>query len=448
MITSMLGFTYLRRSKTSMPDMPAMRMSSTATSMRCFCARLIAVGPSSAISISYSSLKITRSDCRGPSSSSTINNVPRRLRNVVLSPSTGLLLAINGSVVKAMSGNQPFCSIQAETLNGATLLHFFLPSRTNQPHTQHFQCLPRRDFLECPALIRIKFALNHRSKLSGQTDENRPHRFFFCSAVRPGNARDGNGKIRAELQPRAFGHFARHRFAHRTVSRQRFGANAEKFLLRFVVVTPPPAGKNRRRARHIRHAMRDATTGAGLRQRERFFAFGQKPDDDRFHFLIVKTVNLRAENFLNDRFRCADNFFTVPAARRKSPVPLPRPRAIADFKPGDRERVQRRLNFFLHQRLGDAARPQCAADKRRCQREFAPEQGHDKMVEHRAQLARRAGQHHQPLRSEGRALRVPNLIWIWDSYNSSFRRRDTSPNLIWIWDSYNSSFRRRDFHRQ
>jgi hypothetical protein len=46
---------------------------------------------------------MTRNDCRGPSSSSTINNVPRRLRNVVLSPSTGLLLAINGSVVKVMS---------------------------------------------------------------------------------------------------------------------------------------------------------------------------------------------------------------------------------------------------------------------------------------------------------------------------------------------------------
>src|SRR5450756_1566606 len=284
MITSMFGFTYLRRSKTSMPDMPAMRMSSTATSMGCFCARAIAVGPSSAISISYSSLKMTRNDCRGPSSSSTTNNVPRRLRNVVLSPSTGLLLAINGAVVKAMSGNQSFCSIQAKTLNGATLLQIFLPSRTNQPHTQHFQCLPRRDFLECLALIRIKFALNHRSKLSGQPDENRPRRFFFCPAARPGDARDGKGKIRAELRSRAFGHFARHRFAHRAVSRQRCGANAEKFLLRSVAVSHKPAGKNRRRARHIRHAMRDAAARAGLRQRKRFFAFGQKPDDDHFNF--------------------------------------------------------------------------------------------------------------------------------------------------------------------
>src|SRR5208282_4949075 len=303
MITSVLGFTYLRRSKTSMPDMPAMRMSSTATSMGCFCASSIAVGPSSAISILYSSLKMTRSDCRGPSSSSTTSNVPRRLRNVVLSPSTGLLLAINGSVVKAMSGNQTFYSIQAKTLNGATLLQFFLPSRTNQPHTQHFQCLPRRDFLECPAFIRIKFALNRRSKLSGQPDENRPRRFFFSSAVRPGDARDGNGKIRASLLACAFGHFARHRFAHRAVSRQRFSANAKKFPLRFIAVSHESTQKNRRRARHIRHAMREATTGAGLGHCQSFLPSGQKPDDDRFHFLIVKTVNLRAQNFLNDRFR-------------------------------------------------------------------------------------------------------------------------------------------------
>ena len=79
MIASMSGFTYLRRSNTSMPDMPAMRMSSTATSIGCFCASSIAVGPSSAISKSYSSLKMTRNDWRGPSSSSTISNVPRRL---------------------------------------------------------------------------------------------------------------------------------------------------------------------------------------------------------------------------------------------------------------------------------------------------------------------------------------------------------------------------------
>jgi len=50
MIASMSGFTYLRRSSTSMPDMPAMRMSSTATSILFCCASSMAVGPSSAIS--------------------------------------------------------------------------------------------------------------------------------------------------------------------------------------------------------------------------------------------------------------------------------------------------------------------------------------------------------------------------------------------------------------
>ena len=49
---SMSGFTYFSRSSTSMPDMPAMRMSSTATSILFFCASSMAVAPSSAIRIS------------------------------------------------------------------------------------------------------------------------------------------------------------------------------------------------------------------------------------------------------------------------------------------------------------------------------------------------------------------------------------------------------------
>src|SRR5262245_4381780 len=56
-----------------MPDMPPMRMSSTATSKGCFFASSMAAGPSSAISISNSSLKMTLRDTRGPSSSSTMS---------------------------------------------------------------------------------------------------------------------------------------------------------------------------------------------------------------------------------------------------------------------------------------------------------------------------------------------------------------------------------------
>jgi hypothetical protein len=100
MITSISGFTYFRRSSTSMPDMPAMRMSSTAASMSFFCASSIAVGPSSAMSRSYSSLKITRSDWRGPSSSSTISSVPRRF-------GAGVASTIKFSAVSLPSMGQP-----------------------------------------------------------------------------------------------------------------------------------------------------------------------------------------------------------------------------------------------------------------------------------------------------------------------------------------------------
>src|SRR5262245_50515415 len=74
----MPGLTYFKRSKTSMPDIPDIRMSSTATSILLSCASLTAVGPSAAVMISQSSLKMSRIDSRGPSSSSTTNNVPLR----------------------------------------------------------------------------------------------------------------------------------------------------------------------------------------------------------------------------------------------------------------------------------------------------------------------------------------------------------------------------------
>ena len=53
MTASMSGCTNRSRSNTSMPDMPAMRMSRMATSTGFFRASSIAVGPSSAISKSY-----------------------------------------------------------------------------------------------------------------------------------------------------------------------------------------------------------------------------------------------------------------------------------------------------------------------------------------------------------------------------------------------------------
>ena len=230
-----------------------------------------------------------------------------------------------------------------------------------------------------------------------------PTGFSFVPPPGPAMPVTAMAKSAPSLPARAFGHFARHRFAHRAVRRQRFGANAEKFLLRFVAVSHEPAQKNRRRARHIRHAMRDAAAGAGFGQRQSLSSVRSKAGRRPLPFPRRQNRKFARREFF-ERPLPPRGQFSSPfrAARRQPHVHLPRPRAIADFQPGGHECAQRRLDFFLHQRFGDAARPQRAADKRRVQREFAPEQRHDKIVEHRAQLARRAGQHHQPFgRSRG-----------------------------------------------
>src|SRR5665811_352326 len=84
--TSIFGSTSLNRSRTSRPDMPTRRTSSTATSMVLFSASAIAVGPSPASRTLYSSLNMARNDWRGLSSSSTIKRVPRGLAGEAGSP--------------------------------------------------------------------------------------------------------------------------------------------------------------------------------------------------------------------------------------------------------------------------------------------------------------------------------------------------------------------------
>jgi hypothetical protein len=119
-----------------------------------------------------------------------------------------------------------------------------------------------RNFFEFLALKGIEFTLNNRSKRPNQRNENCSRRFVFCSAVRAGNARDPDRKIRAESFARTLGHFARDRFAYRPVSRERFSANAKELPLRRVAVSDHSAEENRRRAGHIREPVCDATAGA------------------------------------------------------------------------------------------------------------------------------------------------------------------------------------------
>src|SRR5438874_1196636 len=75
MMTSMLGSNSLSWRRTSVPGIPAMRMSQTTTSTGLFRASSSAVSPSLASRMLYSSLKMILTDWRGPSSSSTTNSV-------------------------------------------------------------------------------------------------------------------------------------------------------------------------------------------------------------------------------------------------------------------------------------------------------------------------------------------------------------------------------------
>src|SRR5213076_1764450 len=75
MMTSIAGSISLSLPSSSTPDMPDMRMSSTAASTECCLAISMAMVPLSASKMLYSSLKTMRRDWRGPSSSSTISKV-------------------------------------------------------------------------------------------------------------------------------------------------------------------------------------------------------------------------------------------------------------------------------------------------------------------------------------------------------------------------------------
>ena len=149
-------------------------------------------------------------------------------------------------------------------------------SNLRQFQTQHFKRLTPRDFLEFFTFKKIQFSLNHCFKFPGQRDKNRPHRFVSRAAAWPGDSRDRDRKIRAEFFSRAFGHFARDRFAYRAVLFQSFGANTGKFLFCFVAVSHYAAQKDFRRARHIRDSICNKSARAGFRQSQRLFPFNQQ----------------------------------------------------------------------------------------------------------------------------------------------------------------------------
>src|SRR3954469_7465992 len=98
------------------------------------------------------------------------------------------------------------------------------------------QGLLRSRLLKRQPFAGIKLAKNPRLPLGSHGDKYRPNRLLRRSATGTRDARDRDRIIGSARAPRAFGHFARDRFAHRAVLVECLSANAEKLLLGFVAV--------------------------------------------------------------------------------------------------------------------------------------------------------------------------------------------------------------------
>ena len=148
-----------------------------------------------------------------------------------------------------------------------------------------------------------------------------PDRFFRRAAARPGNARDRQRKIRAELFPRAHGHFPRHRFAHRAVLLQGFRAHAEKCFLRVVGVAHHAAEKNFRRARHIRHAVRNDCRRCRIPPAPAFAFFPSTAAQRRFQFRHRQNQKCSRREFFAPPPRRRGRFFPRPRRRPSAARP-------------------------------------------------------------------------------------------------------------------------------
>src|SRR5262245_39135022 len=64
---------------------------------------------------------------------------------------------------------------------------------------QKFQRLPRGQFLECLAVIRIQLPFYYRAACRRESNEYRAHRLFRRAATWPGDASHGDGEVRAGI---------------------------------------------------------------------------------------------------------------------------------------------------------------------------------------------------------------------------------------------------------
>src|SRR5215469_12022259 len=119
----------------------------------------MADGPSSAISKSYSSLKMTRNDCRGPSSSSTISNVPRRLGKTA-GASLSIGSAFTAIVNQGSSGHFRWFKCSPALAGLKQKNHFHGRISPVYPGFEQLQCLPGGDLLEFFPLEMVQLMLD------------------------------------------------------------------------------------------------------------------------------------------------------------------------------------------------------------------------------------------------------------------------------------------------
>ena len=224
----------------------------------------------------------------------------------------------------------------------------------------------------------------------------------FSGVPPPGPAMPVTASAKSEPNfsraPRAISR--RHRLAHRAVLRQSFRAHTEEFFLRRIRIAHHAARKNCRRARHVRHPLRDAAARAGFRQRQGFLLFRQQPHHDLLNFVIVKSENIFAAGFFARPPRLRSQVF--PPSRRRPPAAHPPRRAARSNRLPIRAARAATNQLPTISCTRDSPMPvvRNVRQTKISSAKFAPQQRHDRVIKHRPQFARRPGQHYQASRAD------------------------------------------------
>ena len=123
--------------------------------------------------------------------------------------------------------------------------------------------------------------------------------------------------------------------------RERLRAHAKNFLLRGIGIAHHAAEKNRRRARHIRHALREAAARAGFRGRNSLAAPGERFHHGLFQVAAVARDDAFSQGGEDDFFGGLQNIHWPDAAN----IDFTGARTVTQFQAGDGKEL------FAHQIL-------------------------------------------------------------------------------------------------